>query len=112
MKVNLFNQPKENVGEGVSRVWLISDEVGSNNFYIRVFEILPGRFTKEDSHNYEHGIFVLEGKGLAVIEGERINLEKYDALFIPPNFRHQIYNVSNNEVLRFICVVPSSYKRR
>ncbi|MGC9001000.1 cupin domain-containing protein [Caldisericum sp.] len=109
MKLNLYTAEREKISEGVFRVWLVDEKVGSRNFFIRAFEIEPGFSTEKDSHNYEHGIFILEGNGVAYIERDEILISKYDSFFIPPNFEHMIKN-NGSEILRFICVVPSSYR--
>ncbi len=109
MKVNYKNTQKEEIAKGVFRIWLLDESNGANNFYMRIFEILPFCATKEDRHPYEHEIFVLSGQGKLKTGDKWEEMNEGDAFFVPPNAVHAIKNTGNT-TLRFICVVPSSYK--
>lgn len=52
---------------------------------MRIFEILLGKETKEDTHPYEHGIFVLHGRGEVKIGNKLEGIKEKDALFIEPH---------------------------
>jgi quercetin dioxygenase-like cupin family protein len=45
--------------------WLITKEIGAENFAMRLFEMDPGGFSPLHRHPWEHEVFILEGKGLA-----------------------------------------------
>ncbi len=100
------------VTEGASKVrvrWLITKEMGANNFAMRVFEVDPEGYTPLHSHSWEHEIFVLEGAG-QLFDGEKVSLFKAgDVVFVPPNERHQFKN-SGKALLRFICLMPYTQK--
>ena len=110
MKVNYKDAPKEKVGKGVYRIWLIDEKAGANNFFMRLFEMLPGTSTEEDSHPYEHEIFVVSGKGRIRIENQIERMNPGDAFFVPPDALHCIKN-EGNKALKFICIVPASYRK-
>jgi len=110
MKTNYKELFKEEIQPGIFRIWIFDERNGSKNFFMRIFEILPGKWTKEDSHPYEHEIFVLQGKGEVKIGNKLEEIKEEDALFIPPNYIHMVKN-TGDDILRFICLVPSSYRK-
>ena len=110
MKMNYKNAPKEEVDKGIYRVWLIDERVGADNFFMRLFEMLPGASTEDDSHPYEHEIFVISGRGRIKIANQTEEMNPGDAFFVPPNTLHSIKNEGDEE-LKFICIVPASYRK-
>ena len=85
---------------------LIGTKDGAQRFCMRMFEINPGGHTPFHAHDWEHEIFVHEGRGMAYKDGEWVAVEKGHVLFIPPNVDHQIKNTSD-EPLRIICLIPT-----
>jgi quercetin dioxygenase-like cupin family protein len=85
--------------------WLITKEIGAENFAMRLFEMEPGGFSPLHSHPWEHEIYILEGKGLATNgkDGKEFNVG--DFIFVPPNELHQLRNTSQN-VVSFLCLIP------
>ena len=69
--------------------WLITKEIGAENFAMRLFEMKVGGHSPFHSHPWEHEVFILEGEGLAVGEGEERKFRAGDAIFIPSNEKHQ-----------------------
>ncbi|MEM3573785.1 MAG: cupin domain-containing protein [Nitrososphaeria archaeon] len=110
MKIKIESLPKEEIQPGVYRKWVFDKNNGAIHFFLRVFEIEPGKGTTLDKHDYEHEIYILEGKGLFRVGEEEEVLEKNDAVLIPPNVPHFIRNFTDS-ILKFICVVPSTYRR-
>ena len=52
--------------EGVKGVWirwLIGEDSGAPNFFLRLFEVEPGGHTPFHSHPFEHEVYVLSGEG-------------------------------------------------
>lgn len=91
--------------EGATIRWLIAEREGAPNFYMRLFEIEPGGYSPRHGHNYEHEIFILEGQGTALYEGEEQGVEPGYFLFVPPNAEHQLRNTGNG-ILKFLCFIP------
>lgn len=110
MEINYKELVREEISEGIFRTWLIDERAGASNFFMRLFEILPGFKTKEDSHPYEHEIFILEGKGSVKLGKRSENIMKGDALYIPQEEVHSIKNLGKN-MLKFLCIVPYSYMK-
>ena len=100
--------------EGASKLkvrWLITKEVGAENFAMRLFEMEPGGYSPLHSHPWEHEIFILEGEGLA-FDGEKAKgFKAGDVIFIPPGERHQVKN-NGKKTLKFLCLVPYAKEAR
>ena len=94
--------------EGVSVRWLISERDGAKNFAMRCFEIKPGGKTALHRHDWEHEVFILNGKGTVICGDVEKEISAGYVIFIPPNAPHCFKNTSN-EILRFLCLIP--YKR-
>jgi quercetin dioxygenase-like cupin family protein len=85
--------------------WLITKETGAKNFAMRLFEMEPGGYSPLHSHSWEHEVFILEGEGLVVGGNEEKMFKAGDAIFLPPNEKHQLKNNSKKPV-KFLCFIP------
>lgn len=92
---------------GVAIRWVISEADGAPNFYMRVFEIAPGGHSPLHRHPWEHEVYVLSGEGEVVQEDGSAAIRPGTAVFVPGEELHQFRN-PGRQVLRFICVIPSS----
>ena len=90
---------------GVMKRDVITAGDGAPNFCMRVFEVEPGSSTPHHSHQWEHEVFILSGRGVAVGEQGETQIAKDTVVFIPPDEKHCFIN-KGNEPLRFICVIP------
>ncbi len=87
--------------------WLISDDQGSENIYMRKFTIKPGGsmgYHKHDST--EHIQYVLKGNIDLLMDGVKYNVSKDDAVFIPREVPHS-YENNGEEDAEFLCIIPS-----
>jgi len=94
--------------EGASKLkvrWLITKETGAITFAMRLFEMEPGGHSPFHNHDWEHEVFVLEGEGLVVGGKEEKRIKAGDAVFMPPNEKHQFKN-NGKKTLKFLCLVP------
>lgn len=98
-------EPEEKGTKDTTIRWLITKEDGARNFAMRMFEIKEGGYTPYHRHDWEHEVFVLEGKGILVVDGVENELNEGDVVFIPPNVPHQFKNPSKRN-LRFLCLIP------
>jgi len=89
--------------------WLISKEIGAKNFAMRFFEMNAGGFSPLHHHDWEHEIFILEGKGIVTGGKKTFKFKAGDAIFIPPNEKHQLKN-NGQEACTFLCLIP--YKKQ
>jgi quercetin dioxygenase-like cupin family protein len=94
--------------EGASKLkvrWLITKETGAPTFAMRLFEMEPGGHSPLHNHDWEHEVYVLEGEGLVVGGKEEKKIKEGDAVFVPPNEKHQFKN-NGKKILKFLCLVP------
>jgi quercetin dioxygenase-like cupin family protein len=101
-------QAKEATDEGASKVkvrWLITKEMGAENFAMRIFEVEPDGYSPLHKHAWEHEVFILEGEG-QLFDGEKAtSFRAGDVVFVPSDEMHQFKN-SGKVLLRFICLIP------
>lgn len=92
--------------EDVSVRWLIDKNAGANNFAMRRFEIKVGGKVPLHSHEQDHEIYILSGDGRFYNDKEQENkVMQGDVVYIPPNEKHGIDNLSKDNLV-FICLVP------
>ena len=101
-------EPKAVVPEvpGVTIQNIISGADGAENFHMRIFEMEPGVKTEPHAHDFEHEIYMLEGRGVVIGEGEPRTIKGGDILFIPPNERHTFRNEGPDRLV-WICLIPA-----
>ena len=86
--------------------WLITKEMGAQNFAMRLFEMEAGGYSPLHKHPWEHEVFILEGEG-SLFDGEKAApFQAGDVIFIPPNDLHQFRN-SSEKPLKFLCLIPN-----
>ncbi|WP_025321740.1 cupin domain-containing protein [Deferrisoma camini] len=93
--------------QGVRMRIVIGEGQGAPNFVMRVFDVDPGGHTPYHTHDFEHEVFVLEGHGTLLEEGRSTPLGPGDVVYVPPGALHR-FLASDEQGLRFICVVPRS----
>ncbi len=91
--------------KGVKVRWVITEKDGAKNFAMRYFEMEPGAASPNHKHDYEHEIYILQGKCKVIFENKEYVAEKDYIVFIPPNKQHQMINVGD-ELLKLICLIP------
>jgi len=109
MKILHYQDVKaKDADEGASKLtvrWLITKEIGAENFAMRLFEMEPRGYSPFHNHPWEHEVFVLEGEGLVVGEGSEREFRAGNIIFIPPNEKHQFKN-NGEKTVKFLCLVP------
>ena len=65
---------------GVTMQVLVSPNDGARNFVMRRFTIEPGAATAHHQHNWEHEVYVLEGRGLLLSSGRETSLRPGDVV--------------------------------
>ena len=113
MKILHYSEVEaKDADEGASKLrvrWLITKDMGAENFAMRLFEIEPGGYSPFHSHPWEHEVFILEGEGVVVGANEERSCKPGDAIFVPPNEKHQFKN-NGGKTLKFLCLVPHKTK--
>ena len=93
--------------KGVQIRWLISREDGAPNFAMRMFELQPGGHTPLHAHPHEHEVFILEGNGVVLDQGQQRPIGAEDVIFVPGGVEHNFQN-TDDSVLRMLCLIPMS----
>jgi mannose-6-phosphate isomerase-like protein (cupin superfamily) len=76
-----------------------------NDFSIGTQTVAPGCFIREHTHAHnEEIIFVVEGKGVARIDGVEHPIEKGSAVYIGVNRKHHFLN-PNSEPMTFLWIM-------
>lgn len=90
---------------GVTVRWLVSELGEGPGFALRLYEVGSGAATTDQSHYWEHEVFVLSGKGVAVGEDGEFPLSEGDVVYVPAEENHWYAN-TGDDVLRFLMVLP------
>ena len=86
--------------------WLLNESRGAPNFALRRFIIAPGGHTLRHTHDWEHEVYVLRGKGVLVTDEGEVPLGPDQAILIPPNEEHQ-FRCTGADNLEMLCIVPN-----
>jgi quercetin dioxygenase-like cupin family protein len=89
---------------GVTVRRFISRRDGSNNLEVRYFELEPGATSNFESHNYEHAVLVLRGRGTIRLGEDVHPIQFGDAIFVESDEIHQ-FRAAEDEKLGFLCAV-------
>lgn len=107
-------KPVEMAGvNGASMAVMVGREDGAPNFALRHFEVVAGGNTPRHAHDYEHEVFIVEGSGTVLLEGQERSITAGDVIYIPADEEHQFKartpeQASGGVGLRFLCLVPVS----
>ena len=100
-----FEEVREEGAIGVQMKQLITQREGAPNFAMRLFEVRPGGHTMTHSHDWEHEVFVLAGRGEVRTQQGPVPIAEGDAVFVPGGEMHNFAN-TGEEPLRFLCMIP------
>jgi len=99
----IYNDGK--TAAGVEKRLLIGPADGAPTFAMRKFTVAPGGYTPYHKHPWEHGVYVLSGKGEIRSADRRDPVSPGDFALVLPMEEHQFVNVGE-EPFEFICAVP------
>jgi len=97
--------PKEEGIKDTKVRWLISKKDNAENFAMRLFEIKPGGYTPLHQHDWEHEVFILEGRGVTKDKIKEEAFKEGDVFFVPSMEWHQFKN-TGNKTLKLLCLIP------
>lgn len=89
---------------GVKMALMVGRSDGAPHFALRSFRVEPGGHSPRHAHDYEHEVFVVEGSGEVLLDGEYQPLKAGDVAYVPADEEHQFRAGPNG--LRFLCLVP------
>jgi len=104
--VDVQTVPMEMEGvEGVFKKVLIGPEDGSDTIVMRHFRVEPGGHTPFHSHEFEHVVKVMSGRGSVYAgPGKETKVTSGQSLFVPGGTMHQFRNLSE-EPFDFLCII-------
>ena len=92
---------------GASMAVMVGRKDGAPHFALRQFAVEPGGHTPRHSHDYEHEVYVVSGKGTVFLGGRDNQIRAGDVIYVPANEEHQFrVGQEAGEPLRFLCMVP------
>jgi quercetin dioxygenase-like cupin family protein len=93
---------------GVRMALMVGREHGAPHFSLRQFEVDPGGHTPRHSHDYEHEVYIVEGGGTVLLNGEERPIRAGDVIYVPADHEHQFRAGpgTGGAGLRFLCLVP------
>lgn len=100
-------QPVADRGGGNRTIPLVMPGTGARQLINGMTIIAPGGAIGEHFHDCEESVIVLEGSGVAVIDGTEHLVGPGDTSWIPPGLRHYFRNASAAEPLRIFWTYAS-----
>ncbi len=95
--------------QGATMSVMVGRNDGAPNFAMRQFAVAPGGHTPRHSHDYEHEVFIVSGKGTILLGGSERPIRGGDVIYVPADELHQFKSAGDqSEPLRFLCLVPMS----
>lgn len=88
----------------VEKEVLLGQPEGVESFAMRRFTLDSHGQTPYHSHEWEHEVYVLNGKGKIKTKNGEKAISGGDVAYVPSGEIHQF--VSESEGLRFLCLVP------
>jgi quercetin dioxygenase-like cupin family protein len=95
---------------GVARHTLAKGQDLPAGFELRYFELEPGGYSSLEKHEHAHFVVALRGRGRALVGEDVVTLERFDAIYVPPQTPHRWIN-SGDQPFGFLCPVDSSRDR-
>ncbi|HUF15998.1 MAG TPA: cupin domain-containing protein [Acidimicrobiia bacterium] len=98
-------------GDGIESVRLTPKPLEGQAFSMGVTSFPPGAGIRLHSHNTIEQVTVLEGEGIAVLNGEELPARPYDTTQIPPGEYHRFVNTGSS-IMRILWVYGSTHVTR
>ena len=94
-------------GEGIESVQLTPDPLDGQEFTMGVTSFPPGTSIRLHSHNTIEQVTVIEGEGIAVLNGKEVQARPYDTTQISPGELHRFINTGSTR-MRILWVYGST----
>lgn len=98
-------------GNGIESIRLTPAPLEGQGFTMGVTSFPPGTGIRLHSHNTIEQVTVLEGEGVAVLNGEEVRARPYDTTQIPPGELHRFINTGST-TMRILWVYGSTQVTR
>ena len=103
--VNYQDVAAKPYGQGIEKRVMIGPRQGAPTFVMRIFDLPPGASSPYHTHDWEHEVYVLAGRGVVVSKEEEIPVAPETAILVPPHEEHCLRN-TGSDTFRFMCLVP------
>ena len=103
-------QPVER-GNGIESVRLTPEPLAEQGFVMGITSFPPGTSIRLHSHNTIEQVTVVEGQGIAVVNGQELPARPFDTTQIAPGELHRFIN-TGEEVMRILWVYGDTYVTR
>jgi quercetin dioxygenase-like cupin family protein len=98
-------------GDGITSVRLTPEPLEGQGFVMGVTSFPPGTSIPLHAHNTVEQVTVLEGEGIAVLEGAERPARPYDTTQIAPGEFHRFVNTGGG-IMRILWVYGDTYVTR
>lgn len=98
-------------GDGISSVRLTPIPLEDQDFTMGITSFPPGTSIRLHSHNTIEQVTVIEGEGLAELNGEQVPARPYDTTQISPGEFHRFIN-NGTATMRILWVYGSTHVTR
>lgn len=97
----------EGIAKGAKGKVIIGNQDNAKHFVFRYFQIEPGGYSAiDDTHEHDHGIYILHGRALAHLGGKVEEVGPNDVIYIEPWMPHHLETLGD-EPLGFLCIIPN-----
>jgi len=98
-------------GDGIESVRLTPDPLQGQGFLMGVTSFPPGKSIRLHAHNTVEQVTVIDGEGLAELNGEVVPARLYDTTQIAPGEFHRFMN-NGSTTMRILWVYGSTHVTR
>ncbi|MBN2504662.1 MAG: cupin domain-containing protein [Bacilli bacterium] len=95
-------------GEDINNAYmkvLVGPDQGWESHVMRLIEVEPGGNTPKHKHPWPHINFIVEGKGILMIDNVEHVVEPGAYAYVPADHIHQFLN-RGDLTFSFLCIVP------
>jgi mannose-6-phosphate isomerase-like protein (cupin superfamily) len=90
-------------GGGSYHILIDEPTTGARSFSLLVNEIRPGFAGREHTHDVEHGMYFIRGRGRFTLDGNTYPVEPGTAVFVPPQAPHSLA-CEGEEPLQYVVI--------
>jgi mannose-6-phosphate isomerase-like protein (cupin superfamily) len=98
----------------------LNEMAKDNEYYRRVLytgahaqlvlmSLAPGEEIGEEVHEVDQFFYAVDGEGRIEINGEAVEFEKGDAVFVPAHSRHNVVNTDDEPLRLFTIYAPAQH---
>lgn len=95
-----------------SRILIDRDTTGAEKYSLLLSEMAPGCVHDKETHEVEHGFFIIRGHGIISINGEDYEIGPDMAIYIPPRAVHQMKNTGTENLKYIVIYAPPGPETR